>query len=173
MCGGTEENTNFLFYPFMHSLVNPCMCPDQGSNHNPGASGQCSNQQNYPARAPSLLDLLPNFQPVSFFFVILSSSCLNLKLFFDTCFSFISYIHQSAQLFTLLFTVSRFVLGFCIAYYLPFLTLVSFLEIYSAYGCQNNFPKTFLNPLVLNLSNLRREHVVSTFALSIVPSKVN
>ena len=35
----------------MHSSVGSCLCPDQGSNHNLGTSGQHSNQLSYPARA--------------------------------------------------------------------------------------------------------------------------
>ena len=44
-----ERDIDLLSCLFMHSLVDSCMCPNQGSNHNPVISGWCSNRV-----APSL-----------------------------------------------------------------------------------------------------------------------
>lgn len=97
--------------------------------------------QSYLARGPSFLDLYYQTSNLLHFpLLILSSLCLNLKVFCDTCFSIISYTQQSV---VLLFTGSHFVLGLCIAYYLPFPTLVSFLQIHPAFDCQIIFLKLF------------------------------
>ena len=34
-----EKNINLLFHVLMHSLVDSCMCPDQGSNLQPWSIG--------------------------------------------------------------------------------------------------------------------------------------
>lgn len=57
---------------------------------------------------------------------------------------------------------------------LPIISLFSFgtpLPIHPPYGCQNNFPKTFLNPLLLNLNSQRREHVLLTFCSPLCQAK--
>ena len=48
-----------LFPLFMHSLVDSCMCPDQGSN--PGVLVQCSNQLSY---WPGLTKLFLNYHNI-------------------------------------------------------------------------------------------------------------
>ena len=43
----------------MHSLVDYCICPDQGWTHNFGLSGQCYNPLSYPARLNVVFGLGP------------------------------------------------------------------------------------------------------------------
>ena len=46
-----ERNKDLFFQLFMHSLVDSCMCPDQGWTHNLGVSGWPSNQLSCLVRA--------------------------------------------------------------------------------------------------------------------------
>lgn len=105
----------------------------------------------------------------SIFFVLLSS-CLKLQVVCDICF-FISHIHRSAQFFRLLFTGS--VLGFFIAYYLPFLTLVSFLQVHPAYGCQNNLSKTLFESIATKFKEPKEGTCGIDLCTLILPGKVN
>lgn len=51
-----QKDINLLLHLFMNSLVDYYMCPDEGSNcGNLGASGQCSNQLSYPAKASLII----------------------------------------------------------------------------------------------------------------------
>ena len=58
--GNRERKIDLLFHLFMHSFVDSCMCPDQGSNMNVGVLGKCSDQLSYPARSGvnSLISIL-------------------------------------------------------------------------------------------------------------------
>ena len=62
----THTQVDFSFHIFMHSLVEPCMCPDLGWNLQPW---QIRTQLSYPARAVLRilrLEHLPHKAPVQF-----------------------------------------------------------------------------------------------------------
>lgn len=66
-----------------------------------------------------------------------------------------------------------FVLGFFIAYYLPFLTLVSFLQVHPAYGCQNNLSKTLFESIATKFKEPKEGTCGIDLCTLILPGKVN
>ena len=48
--GEKERNTDLLFYLFMYSLVDSCLCPEQGSNPQPWCIGMMLQPAEHPAK---------------------------------------------------------------------------------------------------------------------------